>query len=127
MPQLDAFGIVVDDMSASLAFYRLLGLQFPDGAASEGHVEAELAGGVRLMFDTVEVVRSFSEWQPPDGGHRIGLAFRCSSPAEVDEVHTALVGAGHHSHVEPFDAPWGQRYATVLDPDHNPVDLYADS
>ncbi len=23
-----------------------------------------------------------------------------------------------------FDAPWGQRYATVLDPDRNPVDLY---
>lgn len=26
---------------------------------------------------------------------------------------------------QPFDAPWGQRYATVLDPDGNAVDLFA--
>ena len=25
----------------------------------------------------------------------------------------------------PFDAFWGQRYATVHDPDGNPVDLFA--
>ena len=127
MPTLDAFGIVVDDMAASLAFYRRLGLDIPGGSDSEGHVEATISGGVRLMFDTVEVVRSFSDWNPPSGGHRIGLAFRCSSPAEVDEIHASLVAAGHASHVEPFDAPWGQRYATVLDPDGNPVDLYAAS
>lgn len=29
------------------------------------------------------------------------------------------------SDVVPFDAPWGQRYATVLDPDGNGVDLFA--
>ena len=77
------------------------------------------------LNDTVEVVRSFSDWEPPSGGHRIGLAFRCESPAAVDRIHAELVAAGHDSHVEPFDAPWGQRYATVLDPDGNPVDLYA--
>ena len=27
---------------------------------------------------------------------------------------------------EPFDAPWGMRYATVTDPAGNGVDLYAD-
>ncbi|MFL6036949.1 MAG: glyoxalase, partial [Gaiellaceae bacterium] len=26
---------------------------------------------------------------------------------------------------EPFDAFWGQRYATVVDPDGNAVDLFA--
>ena len=64
-------------------------------------------------------------WQPPAGGHRMGLAFRCDTPAEVDQAHTDLVGAGYRSHLEPFDAFWGQRYATVLDPDDNPVDLFA--
>ena len=29
--------------------------------------------------------------------------------------------------LEPFDAFWGQRYATVLDPDGNAVDLFAPS
>jgi hypothetical protein len=27
--------------------------------------------------------------------------------------------------LNPYDAPWGQRYATVLDPDGNIVDLFA--
>ena len=43
-PQFDAIGIVSSDMTASVAFYRLLGLTFPAGAEGEGHVEAELPG-----------------------------------------------------------------------------------
>ncbi len=124
-PRFDAIGIVVRDMAAAVGFYRLLGLEFADGAAAEGHVETALPGGVRLMFDTVEVVQSFSEYHPPSGGHRIGLAFRCDDAADVDATHARVVAAGHRSALEPFDAFWGQRYATVLDPDDNPVDLFA--
>lgn len=123
--RFDALGIIVTDMAQSLAFYRMLGLDIPDGSDGEGHVELNLARGLRLMLDTVEVVQSFSEWHPPAGGHRVGLAFLCSSPAEVDRQHAAIVGAGYQSHVEPFDAPWGQRYSTVFDPDNNPIDLFA--
>ena len=112
-------------MQKSLAFYELLGLEAPTGSHHEGHVELNLARGLRLMLDTVEVVRSFSQWEPPTGGHRIGLAFLCGSPEEVDDQYGLMVAAGHRSHVAPFDAPWGQRYATVLDPDGNPVDLFA--
>jgi uncharacterized glyoxalase superfamily protein PhnB len=123
MPVFDAIGLVVTDLSATVGFYRLLGVEFGDGDG--GHVEATLSGGIRLMLDTVDVVRSFSQWEEPAGGHRVALAFRCSSPAEVDEIHARAVAAGHRSHVDPFDAFWGQRYATVLDPDSNPVDLFA--
>lgn len=123
MPTFDAFGLVVSNMERTTAFYRLLGVELPDEPA--GHVEGVLAGGVRIMFDTVEVVQSFSEWTPPAGGHRIALAFLCDSPADVDAVHARMVAAGHLSHVDPFDAPWGQRYATIRDPDGNPVDLFA--
>jgi uncharacterized glyoxalase superfamily protein PhnB len=123
--RFDALGMVVQDMAATLAFYRLIGLDIPPDADGEGHVEAELPGGVRLMWDTVEVVRSFSTWEVPEGGHRMSLAFLCDGPAEVDSMHASLVAADHRSHVEPFDAFWGQRYATVLDPDGNPVDLFA--
>ena len=125
MPKLDAFGIVVDDMAAALAFYRLIGLDIPADADGEGHVEVVLDGGIRLMFDSVAVIESFSEWEPPSGGRRIGLALTCESPAEVDEVHDRVVAAGYTSRNEPFDAFWGQRYATVFDPDGNPVDFYA--
>jgi uncharacterized glyoxalase superfamily protein PhnB len=124
--RFEAIGVVVADMPRALAFYRRLGLAFPEGAESEGHVEAAVAG-IRVMLDTEETVRSFDpEWQPPSGGHRIAMAFRCDSPAEVDETYEELLGAGGSSHKEPWDAFWGMRYAEVKDPDGNIVDLFAD-
>ena len=53
------------------------------------------------------------------------LAVACDSPAEVDEVYHQLVATGVEPVREPWDAFWGQRYARVLDPDGNTVDLYA--
>jgi catechol 2,3-dioxygenase-like lactoylglutathione lyase family enzyme len=125
-PQLDLVGIVVADMAAALAFYRRLGLEIPADGDGEPHVEVTLAGGLRLAWDTVETIHSFDpEWKAPTGGHRMGLAFRCADPAEVDRVYAELVGAGYAGHHEPWDAFWGMRYAVVLDPDDNPVDLFA--
>lgn len=125
-PRLEVVEVVVQDMAASLAFYRRLGLDFAEGAESEDHVEAELGGGLRLALDTVEVIRSFDEaWSPPAGGHRMALAFNCGAPAAVDETYRELVQAGAESHKEPWDAFWGMRYAQLHDPDGNVVDLFA--
>ncbi|MFC9436369.1 VOC family protein [Nocardia sp. NPDC057030] len=125
-PQLDVIGIVVTDMSASVAFYRRLGLDFPEGSEAEPHAEAALPGGFRLALDTEATIKSFhADWQPPTGAGRIGLAFRCGDPAEVDSVYATLVEAGYHGEMKPWDAFWGQRYAVVQDPDGNGVDLYA--
>ncbi|WP_109528255.1 MULTISPECIES: VOC family protein [Nocardia] len=125
-PQLDFIGIVVSDMAASLAFYRGLGLEFPADAENAPHTEATIIGGLRLALDTEDTVRSFHpDWQRPTSGGRIGLAFRCADPAEVDAVYAAIVDAGYHGELKPWDALWGQRYATVADPDGNGVDLYA--
>ncbi|MEV5839712.1 VOC family protein [Nocardia sp. NPDC052112] len=124
-PQLNVIGIVVSDMAASLAFYRRLGLEFPD-AGGDGHLEAALPGGMRLTLDTEAVIESFHPgWQPPTTAGRLGLAFQCANPAEVDAVYRELTDAGYHGELKPWDAFWGQRYATILDPDGNSVDLYA--
>jgi catechol 2,3-dioxygenase-like lactoylglutathione lyase family enzyme len=123
---LDVVEIVVADMRRSLAFYRQLGFDVPPDADGEPHVEASLPGGLRIAWDTVETIRSFDpDWAPPVGGHRMALAFLCGSPAEVDAAYAALVAAGFEGHKAPWDAFWGQRYATVLDPDGNSVDLFA--
>ncbi|WAL98591.1 VOC family protein [Streptomyces sp. Je 1-369] len=125
-PRFDLIGLVVSDLAASLAFYRRLGLEFPAGAESLPHVEAALPGGLRVAFDTEATVRSFHpDWQPPAGAGRIGLAFHCGTPDGVDAVYEGMTGAGYGSELKPFDAPWGQRYAVVLDPDGNGVDLFA--
>jgi catechol 2,3-dioxygenase-like lactoylglutathione lyase family enzyme len=122
MPQLNALGIVVSDLSRSLAFYRALGLDVPDG---DGHVETTFPNGFRLMFDTEEVIHSFEpEWARATG-NQAALAFECASPAEVDEVYSRVVAAGFDGHKEPWDAFWGQRYAQLRDPDGVPVDLFA--
>jgi catechol 2,3-dioxygenase-like lactoylglutathione lyase family enzyme len=124
--RLDVVGVVVADMARSLAFYRRLGIDLPSDADSEPHVEAHLPGGLRIMWDTTEVIRSFDPgWTPPSGGPGVGLAFACDSPAEVDSTFGDLVAAGHDGHLEPWDAFWGQRYAVVHDPDGNSVDLFA--
>jgi uncharacterized glyoxalase superfamily protein PhnB len=125
-PTFDVIGLVVADMGKALAFYRRLGLAIPAEADAEPHVEARLPGGLRIAWDTIDTIRSFwPEWTPPTGDGRVGLAFACESPAEVDRVHADLVQAGYDSIHAPFDAFWGQRYATVRDPDGNAVDMFA--
>lgn len=122
-PRFEAIGVVVSDLARATAFYRELGLDFPDG---EGHVEASV-GEIRVMLDTEETVRSFDpEWQPPASGHRMALAFRCDSPADVDATYARLLQVGGQPHKEPWDAVWGMRYAELKDPDGNVVDLFAD-
>lgn len=121
-PQLDAIGIVVKDMARARAFYALLGLDIPDD--NEDHREVTLPNGLRLMFDTVELVKSFSDWHEPSG-HRMGLAFLCESPTAVDLVVNQVRSAGFTVAKEPWDAFWGQRYAQVEDPDGNLVDIFA--
>lgn len=117
--------LVVSDMAATLAFYRLLGVVVPDDADDQPHVEADL-GGLRIAFDTEGTLRSFDPgWTPPSGGHRVALGFGCDSPAEVDATWEQLLAAGHHGHLAPWDAFWGMRYAVVHDPDGATVDLFA--
>jgi predicted lactoylglutathione lyase len=129
--QPDAVGLVVTDLERSVRFYRLLGAPFPAGSerSPHGHAEAVLAGGFRLMLDTEATVRSFDpDWAPAAGDPRANVAFRCTSPAEVDRLFATATAtsAGGRAHRPPWDAFWGQRYAQLRDPDGNGVDLYAD-
>ena len=98
----------------------------PPADDAEGHVECEGPAGVRIMFDTVSVIHSFDpDWKAPVGGPAMSLAFECTDPAEVDQTVADVLQAGFDVHREPWDAFWGQRYATLHDPDGNPVDLFA--
>jgi len=125
-PRFGLIGVVVSDMAVSLAFYRRLGLDFPPDADAAPHVDIELPGGLRLAFDTEETILSFdASWVRPSGGHRVALAFACDTPRDVDDTYAALVDSGSTGHLEPWDAFWGHRYAVILDPDGNHVELYA--
>ena len=99
----------------------------PEPPDDEDHFEAELPNGLRLMFDTEELIKQLDpEWRRPEGAPRSTLAFKCDDAADVDETyrpaHRSRASPGQ---TEPYDAFWGQRYANVVDPDGNVVDLFA--
>ena len=124
MARLAAIGIVTSDIAGSVRFYRLLGLEIPDPGDGPHH-DVELPGGIRLMWDTVELMQQLYPEREEPRGQRMELAFDCESPADVDATYERLVEAGYEGQKEPYDAFWGQRYANVVDPDGNAVDLFA--
>ena len=124
MPRLGLVGIATRDMAESLRFYRLVGIDVPEGRESEPHVDVEV-NGVRFGWDTIDVLRDvYGQWEEPVG-HRVELAFACDSAEEVDATYARVLDAGFRGHREPWDAFWGQRYAIVVDPDGNLVSLFA--
>jgi uncharacterized glyoxalase superfamily protein PhnB len=125
MAQPDLAGMVVKDMAAALKFYRLLGLEIPDGRESEDHVEYMTAGGFRIAWDTQTLVQSFNPGWVEPVGQAVSLAFKCANAAEVDALCAQITQNGYTVEKAPWDAFWGQRYAIVVDPDGNHVDLFA--
>jgi uncharacterized glyoxalase superfamily protein PhnB len=123
VPELNAIGIVASDVERSVAFYRLLGVELSE--IGDGHLEAQLPSGIRLMLDSEDVIRSFRPDWTREAGNQLALAFACSSPGEVDELYERVTSAGFDGEKEPWDAFWGQRYAQLSDPDGVPVDVFA--
>jgi uncharacterized glyoxalase superfamily protein PhnB len=117
-------GMVSRDMDAALRFYRLLGLDIPD-YKDEPFVEVITPNGYRISWNSLEMTKSIDpDWVTPVG-QRMTLAFKCDTPAGVDALYQQIVAGGYAGHKPPWDAFWGQRYAVVVDPDGNLVDLFA--
>jgi predicted enzyme related to lactoylglutathione lyase len=119
--EIAAVAVTATDVSRAVAFYELLGFGFPAVGPEDLHVEAE--AGIRLMIDSASMMTELNG-EPPRPGNTAGFAVLMGSPGEVDEAATRVADAGHTVVHPPFDAPWGQRYATVADPDGYRVDLF---
>ena len=119
--KIAAVAVSATDLSRAVAFYDALGFRFPPLEAGTEHIEAE--GPPRLMIDTAGMLEGLYG-EPPRPGNTAGFALLCDSPAEVDDLAGRAAGAGGSVVHQPSDAPWGQRYATVADPDGYRVDLF---
>jgi uncharacterized glyoxalase superfamily protein PhnB len=120
----DAIGIVSADCAKAIHFYRLLGIEFVRAGGHE-HFEAKTPSGVRLLLDSVALLQKFEPDFLKVRGTGVSLCFKQESREKVDEVYAAIIHAGFESKKAPWDAFWGQRYACVLDPDGNQIDLFA--
>jgi catechol 2,3-dioxygenase-like lactoylglutathione lyase family enzyme len=147
-PILDQINIVVADMDASVAFYRRLGVQFPDVDAEwrdwePHHRSASMPDGVRLDFDSIAFARQWDQGWPDDretkpesagmergrprplhsAGAGVVIGFRVESRDAVDALYEEMTTAGYQGQQPPYDAFWGARYAIIEDPDGIAVGL----
>ncbi len=126
-PELNQLNLVSADVTASVAFYRRLGLvprEGPPGWRAH-HVALDLpGGGLELEIDSVAFARRWDQgWRGARGGGGVVIGFRIATRDEVDRLCAELARAGHRVQQPPYDAFWGARYAVVEDPDGNPVGL----
>jgi len=112
------YGVSVSatDLSRAREFYELLGFRFSASDPAHSHLEAEDDSGVRLMVDSASSLTALYG-EPPRPGTAAGFALVVASPEAVDEVVDRVRSAGHTAVADPYDAPWGHRYARLADPD----------
>ena len=121
---LDAVGIVSDHLKESIRFYEILRVCFSDVKEDEGHLEGQTKN-IRIMLDSSDLMRKINpEWVKPKGSGVI-LCFKQDTPKRVDELYAQIIKAGFKGLKSPYDAFWGQRYSSVLDPDGNQIDIFA--
>ena len=120
--KIAAVAVSATDLSRAVAFYELLGFRFPPLEAETKHIESE--AGVRLMIDEAAFLAELYG-EAPRPGNTAGFALLFESPADVDAAASRVADAGQSVVTPPYDAPWGQRYATVADPDGYRTDLFA--
>src|SRR3954447_26565884 len=112
--QIAAVAVSATDLSRAVAFYEGLGFRFPPLEAGTQHIEAE--AGVRLMIDDAGLLEGL-HGESPRPGNTAGFAVLVDPRAVLDAAARRAAGSGCIVVLDPFGAPWGQRYATVAAPD----------
>lgn len=104
--RISAVTLLTSDMRNAVAFYEALGFRLGYGGPSADFTSFQVGDGyLNLQLD-----RSGSARSPIWG--RVVLWVD-----DVDAAYARAVGAGYVPQSAPADAPWGERYFHVRDPD----------
>ena len=122
---LDAIGIPSHNIKKSVEFYKILGIDLQE-TGSPDHLEGKTPSGVRIMLDSIDLMKKIQPDWKPSATSNVTLGFKQNDSATVNSVFAEIKKAGFSVIKEPWDAFWGQRYCTVQDPDGNPIDIFAD-
>ena len=104
---LSAVTIGVTDMDASCAFYDALGFEVVHGGPGTAFTSYAVGSGF-LNLQLVERA------QPGWGRFIVHVD-------DVDAVHDRALASGLRPSMPPSDAPWGERYFHIDDPDGHEV------
>ena len=120
-----ALGIVSADLEKTVEFYKLLGVKLKPVMVPT-HLEGKTPRGITIMVDSEKSIKEiYPKWKRAKGSSAVVLCFIQKSPKGVDKVYSEAIKSGFKSFRKPWDAFWGQRYASLIDPDGNQIDLYA--
>lgn len=123
-PHVAAVEIWTRDLQASLAFYQTLGIDVPDVESGAAFAVTTFANGLAMVWATDPMIRSYDPTrQPGNGDTTLNFEIAVASPEDVDDTYKRLLDTGHHGHLPPFVGAWGARFATIHDPDGNPIGL----
>lgn len=127
-PQFMQVNVVVSDMDAAVAFYRLLGVDldpstddWPPGSGARHVHPREPAPGGDFDLDNRPMAKLWGHDGLEPGDTVIG--FSVPNRESVDAKYRELTAAGYRSRREPYDAFFGARYAIIEDPDGHPIGL----
>ncbi len=126
-PRLHQLNIVSRNLTASIEFYRRLGVEIPP----ERVWQTETGTHHASSNDTIDESRIDIEldsaafasiWNTGWSGRddlpgNIVVGFQLASREAVDQLFSDLTNAGYVGLQAPYDAFWGSRYAIVQDPD----------
>lgn len=100
---LSAVTLAVSDMTHSVQFYRSLGFQLIYGGGGHPFASFRVGSGYLNLIDTGVVPHGF--W-----GRTIFYV------SDVDAFYRQTLAVGLQPEGEPADAPWGERYFHLRDP-----------
>jgi catechol 2,3-dioxygenase-like lactoylglutathione lyase family enzyme len=113
---LSAVTLGVTDMAASIDFYAALGFEMIYGGPDEVLTSFRAGSSyLNLQYtgvDPLVMAERAAHWGRP-----------IFYVGDVDAAHAAAVAAGYVPESEPADAPWGERYFHVRDPDGHEISI----
>jgi catechol 2,3-dioxygenase-like lactoylglutathione lyase family enzyme len=111
---LSAVTLATDDMDRAVAFYRALGFELRAGGDDPAFVSFAVGPGfLNLITRGHAAARSAT----PDARTTRWWGRVIVHVTDVDAFHARAIASGLRPHAPPCDAPWGERYFHITDPD----------
>ena len=110
MSGLNAITYHTSNMALACTFWETAGMTYAYGGPDAAFTSLRAGGGTFVNLQVVDGEAPTSPWGR--------IIIHVDSPKEI---HAALRDSGHLPHAAPADAPWGERYFHVTDPDGNEI------